>query len=70
MQFKVLHFTPSSNWLLAPIEHKEPISKKLQVAIQGKRVGFIFDTIARVKKPFYLAKLQGKNLEGKIVECL
>lgn len=68
MKFKVLHATPSENWLLEPIDHKTAIGKKTPLIVDGKRNGFIFDTIARVESPFYLAKLQGKHLEGKIAE--
>ena len=70
MKFKVIHITPGENWLLEPIGHATAIGKKTPLVVEGKRNGFIFDTIARVEKPFYLAKLQGKHLEGKIAEAL
>ncbi|MEK6953408.1 MAG: hypothetical protein AABX01_00245 [Candidatus Micrarchaeota archaeon] len=71
MKFKTLNATANGNLLLTSKEAK-PVGRKMQLFLNGKFVGDIFDTIGRVDRPFYLAKpkgdpklLVGKELEGK-----
>lgn len=68
LRFKVLHLTANGNALLEPLQHKEPIARKTKLTLNSKKVGEIFDTIANVDAPLYLAKTtQVEN--GNILEC-
>ncbi len=71
MHFKVLSVSASNNLVLRSTEGL-PVSRKMQLFLQGKHVGEVFETIGLVKSPLYLARaksgpneLVGKQLEGK-----
>ncbi len=69
LRFKALHLTANGNVLLEPINHKEPIAKRTILTLNGKRAAQVFDTIASVEKPLYLAKpLGAEKLNEKILE--
>lgn len=68
LRFKVLHLTANGNLLLEPIQHKEPIAKKVQLKINGKRVAEVFDTIASIEAPLYLAKPLAELRSGMILQ--
>ncbi|MFH0713154.1 MAG: hypothetical protein V1722_01340 [Candidatus Micrarchaeota archaeon] len=69
LQFRVLRVTANGNLLLEPVKHKEPIAKKTKLLLNGKKAAEIFDTIAEVNSPLYLAKLLvSQNLTGEILE--
>ena len=67
LRFKVLHLTANGNLLLEPVQHKEPIAKKTQLKINGKRVAEIFDTISSIEAPLYLAKPLAQVESGVIL---
>ncbi len=68
LKFKTLHATANGNILLEPIDHKEPIGQKMRLTLNGKKTAEIFDTIANVENPLYLAKLlTNEDLTGKIL---
>ncbi len=56
LKFKVIHLTANGNTLLEPLNHVEPIASRTKLICNGKKVGEIFDTIANVDNPLYLAK--------------
>ena len=68
LRFKVLHLTSNGNVLLEPVNHKEPIAKKAQLTFNGKKAGEIFDTIANVESPLYLAKPSAGLESGMILQ--
>lgn len=65
LSFRVLHRTENGNILLKPLNHKEPIGKRTALYLEGKKAAEIFDTIAQVEEPFYLAKPASTELERK-----
>lgn len=66
LKFKALHLTANGNVLLEPLEHKQPIPRRTKVK-EGKAIAEIFDTIASVEKPLYLAKPVSKIENGSIL---
>ncbi len=68
LRFKALHLTANGNVLLEPVQHKEPIAKKMQLKINGERAAEIFDTIANIDKPLYLAKPLVEIQSGVILQ--
>jgi len=71
LSFRVLHRTENGNLLLKPVNHKEPIGKRTALYSVGKKtakMAEIFDTIAQVEEPFYLAKPSSTELERKVEE--
>ena len=68
LRFRVVHLTANGNALLEPVQHKEPIAKKIQLTLNGKRAAEIFDTIANVENPLYLAKPLATVESGMILQ--
>ncbi len=68
LKFKVMHLSANGNVLLEPIQHKEPIARKTQLTLNGKRVAEIFDTIASIDSPLYLAKPLVEMQSGVILQ--
>ncbi|MBI5061692.1 MAG: hypothetical protein HZB67_05260 [Candidatus Aenigmarchaeota archaeon] len=70
MKFLVIKKTKNQNLLLKS-EENEPIIKKM-LFLNRKQIGYVFETIGLVEKPFYLAKApdqwetvkEGTVLEG------
>ena len=56
LRFRVVHLTGNCNLLLEPVGHKEPIGRKTKLMLKGNKAAEIFDTIANVETPLYLAK--------------
>jgi len=76
MDFEVVRLTANGNLLLSS-PSKEGVAAKMMLYSQGKAVAEVFDTIASVDNPFYLAKptnaasaaeLVGKTLSNKKVK--
>ena len=68
-KFKAIHLTANGNVLLEPVGHKQPIAKKTILVLNGKKAVEIFDTIASVDNPLYLAKpFADIEITGKILE--
>ena len=70
LRFRALHLTANGNLLLEPVNHKEPVSRKTQLMLKGKKAAAIFDTIANVESPLYLAKPTALNqdINGQILQ--
>ncbi len=68
LMFRAVHLTQNNNLLLEPVNHKDPIAKKTELMLKGKRAAEIFDTIANVDNPLYLAKPLLPELQGEILE--
>ncbi len=65
LKFRVVHLTANGNLLLEPVHHKEPIDRKTELLLDGKKAAEIFDTISSVDKPLYLAKpLSSQTMTG------
>ena len=67
MKFFVVKKTRNNNLLLKSAVRK-PVGKKMLLFYRGKEVGFVFETIASIEYPFYLAE-GDENLVGKTVEA-
>ncbi len=71
MQFTPVKQTLGGRWLLAG-EGGKPVDKPTPVFLRKTRVGTIEQTIGRVEKPFYVARLEegfdAKKLVGKTLE--
>jgi len=76
MDFEVVRLTANGNLLLCSAS-KEGVAAKMMLYRGGKAVAEVFDTIASVDDPFYLAKplaaalaaeLVGKTLSNKKVK--
>lgn len=69
MRFLAKSVTENNNLLLEGIGEIEPLYKETKIFLNKREVGFVFETIASVKKPFYLAKaaegIDAKTLVGK-----
>jgi hypothetical protein len=70
MEFKAVRVTDAGNLVLEPVKHKKEVRGKLPLFVRGRKVAVVFDTIASVESPLYLAKpledgLLGKKLESK-----
>ncbi|MFA4945951.1 MAG: hypothetical protein WC607_00200 [Candidatus Micrarchaeia archaeon] len=70
MEFKAVRVTDAGNLVLEPVKHKNEVRGKLALFVRGRKVAVVFDTIASVESPLYLAKpledgLLGKKLESK-----
>ena len=69
LKFKALNVSANGNLVLSSKENA-PVSRKMQLFMQGSYVGELFDTIGSVARPFYLARTKGdgKELVGKVLE--
>ena len=56
LRFRALHLTANGNFVLEPLNHKEAIGRKTSLTLNGRKAAEIFDTIASVESPLYLAK--------------
>jgi len=68
MLFKVLRETATGNLVLEPVRHAEEVKSRLALYYRGKKAAVVFDTIASVKAPLYLAEPLAPNLAGKELE--
>lgn len=67
LKFEVLHLTANNNLLLAPVGHKQPISRK-KLFLERQKTAEIFDTIAKIDAPLYLAKPLKSVKAGEVLE--
>ncbi len=67
LKFKTLHLTANNNLLLEPMAHKKPISRKT-LFLRGEKAAQIFDTIASIENPLYLAKPLRGIKAGDVLE--
>ncbi|VVB66949.1 Uncharacterised protein [Candidatus Norongarragalina meridionalis] len=63
MRFRVLKQTAKGN-LVLEADGKEPVERRTKLYSGGKEAAVIFDTIASVDKPLYLAQ---KKSEGDLI---
>lgn len=68
MEFKAVRVTDAGNLLLEPVGHKSEVRGRLALFLRGRKVAVVFDTIASVDAPLYLAKPLEDGLLGKKIE--
>ncbi|MBI4406740.1 hypothetical protein HY571_02395 [Candidatus Micrarchaeota archaeon] len=67
LKFKTVHVTKNNNLLLEPVAHNEPITRKT-LFLRGKKAAQVFDTIAAINNPLYLAKPLQETKAGEILQ--
>jgi len=63
MRFRVIKQTAKGNLVLES-DKAEPVERRMKLYSAGKEVAVIFDTIASVDKPLYIAE---KKSEGDLI---
>ena len=67
MAFRLLSSCADGTSVLAGDDAK-PVAEPRPVSVAGKRAGRIIETIGRVEKPLYVAKLDARLSEGTVLE--